>query len=308
MNIASKQSRKLPSGGLAVFIILGVVFMGSLVMIGGLLPSERKPPPPNYQTGELATSPGSSSEPGLQLKTLKFKNITPTPTPTVTSAPIPSATPIPCKNSLTVDFLLDITGSMTSFTPSGFTKVSRLKEAVLAMTQNLTDDSIIGIQAFNSRIISRPDIMDVIPIAYFRDVKRNIPSEINLLVAEGGTPTRNALVFSYNKLAEAIPRFPGRKFNFILISDGAPCPGAGCPGNSGANQDPRLFTPNPADQIKNLGVTVYTVGVYDAAQAEDPRLSDLLKSIASSPSNYYHARSADEIQSLLTAITGTICK
>lgn len=281
--MASRHAPHFFSYGLPTFIILGVVFLGALAITGGLIPSKRKPPPSNYQIGELDIPPGSSSQFNLQLNTLKFKNITP-----------------PCENTLTLDFLLDITGSMNSLTPSGRTKLSRLKEAVLAITQNLTDDSVIGIQAFNSNIISQPAKMDIIPISHYGSVKGLIPSRVNALIAGGQTPTYYALVFSYNKLAGALPIFPGRKFNFILISDGEPVP---------LSQDPRKFTPNPANQIRSLvGIeNVYTVGVYDTAQAGNPALSDLLKSIASSPSKYYEAESADQIQALLSAIKTDIC-
>ncbi len=301
--MASRHTPHFFRYGLPTFIILGVVFLGALAMTGGLLPSERKPPPANYKIGELDIPPGSSSRYNLQLNTLKFKYITPTVTPP--PAPLPTATPvpqIPCKNTLTINLLLDISDSMNRLTPSNVTKISRLKEAVLAITQDLSDNSIVGIQAFNTTIINDPNPArrDVIPISYYGSIKGLIPTKVSALIASSTTPTRDALVFSYNKLAEALPLFPGRKFNFILISDGKPVP---------SSQDPRFFTPNPADQIKSsAGIEkVYTVGVYDTAQTGNPELSNLLKSIASSPSNYYEAQSADQIQSLLAAIKTNIC-
>lgn len=297
--MASRRTPHFFRGGLATFIILGVVFLGALMITGGLLPSKRKPPPTNYQTAELDIPPGSSSQFNLQLNTLKFKNVTPPALPT--TVPLVTATPtptVPCKKTITLDLLLDISSSMNDLTPSGSTKISRLKEAVLAIAQDLSDNSIIGIQAFNSMIINQPAQMDIIPISYYTSVEGLTPTKVNSLIAKGQTPTYKALVFSYNKLVEALPNFPGRQFNFILISDGKPVP---------ASQDPRLFTPNPATQIKNLGINVYTLGVYTAGQAKDPLLSDLLKSIASSPSNYYEAQSADQIQALLSAIKTDIC-
>lgn len=304
--MASRHTPHFFSYGLPTFLILGVVFLGALTITGGLIPSERKPPPTNYKIGELDIPPGSSSQFNLQLNTLKFKNVTPpvlpitTPIPDVTQTPpVPTPTP-PCEQTITLDFLLDISKSMSWLTPSNWPKIERLKQAVLAITQDLSDNSIIGIQVFNSTQLNQPILDDIIPISYYRDVKGLIPARVNALSAAGGTPTYAALAFSYSKLTAASLSFPGRKFNFILISDGRPDP---------PSQDPRNFTPNPANQIKSLAniEKVYTVGVYDAAQAGNSALSDLLKSIASSPANYFQAQSADDIQALLSAIKTDIC-
>lgn len=308
--MVSKHSRHFFGGGFFTLLILGVVFLGALAITGGLIPSKRKPPPLSYKIGELDIPPGSSSRYNLQLNTLKFKNVTPpalpTAVPEVTAVPTPTAAPTPttpCKQTITLDFLLDISKSMDYKTPSNVKKIERLKQAVLAITQDLSDNSIIGIQTFNSAPISGinvPVLNDVIPISYYGSIKGIIPDRINALSATGGTPTHDALVFSYNKLANALPNFPGRKFNFILISDGKPDP---------ATQDPRLHTPNPANQIKSLAniEKVYTVGVYDDTQIGNPALSNLLKSIASSPANYYQAQTADDIQPILSAIRTDIC-
>ncbi|MEK7573197.1 MAG: hypothetical protein AAB531_02110 [Patescibacteria group bacterium] len=99
MNIASKQSRKLPSGGLAVFIILGVVFIGSLVMTGGLLPSKRKPV--TTTTNDIVNIPPSarsSSKKSLQLIAIgPMSSSAPTSTPGPGSSnptPIPTTPPV----------------------------------------------------------------------------------------------------------------------------------------------------------------------------------------------------------------------
>ena len=303
--MASRHAPHFFRPGLGTFIILGVVFLGALMMTGGLIPSERKPSPSNYQTGELDIPPGSSSRYNLQLNTLKFKNITPpalpTAVPVVTATPTPTA---PCTQTITLDFLLDISDSMNwLITPSSpIKKIDRLKEAVIAITQDLSDNSIIGIQAFNTNIINQQSQMDIIPISFYGSVRGIIPTKVNALSAVSGTPTKKALDFSYNKLVGALadPNFSGRKFNFILISDGRPDP---------PSQNPRLFIPNPADQIKSLAniEKVYTLGIYTAGQAIDQELKNLLISIASSPSNYYEAQSADQIQALLSAIKTNIC-
>jgi len=233
---------------------------------------------------ELVIETPIPGQKGLQLKTLKFKE---------------------CGSTVTIDMLLDRSGSMGRITPSGIRKIDRLKEAVLELTSKAKDTSIVGIQSFDSSSITND-----VPVSYFKDVKSIIPGKIAALSPGQSTPTHDALTYSYNILKEAIPKFPDRKFNFIFISDGAPCPGIDCPQNITPNtpdQDPRLYTPNPADEIKKLGVNVYSLGIYEAGQANLTFLSDLLKSIASSPSNYYAATSADDTKRLLTQISNKIC-
>lgn len=222
---------------------------------------------------EVEEDTSENGQRGLQLKTLKFKE---------------------CGSTVTVDLLLDRSGSMGNPTPSRVTKIARLKEAVLELIAGAQDESIIGIQSF----AFSPPTNDV-PISYFRDVKSTIAQKVQLLPAIGNTWTHDALALSYQELQRAIPVFPpDRKFNFIFISDGEPNP---------QSQDPRLFNPNPADQIKALGVTVYSLGIFDAGQAGQPQLSDLLKSIATSPDHYYAANTADDTKRLLSQITTRIC-
>ena len=266
---------KSPKGEANVFIILAIIIAASFFLVGGLSP----------KINQTATSPEegapemSSSTPGernsLQLETLKFSK--------------------KCSEQITLDLLLDRTGSMNSNTPTGQTKIARLKEAVLALTEGLSDLSIIGIQSFNSQTRT-----DDVPISYYRDVKEVIPSRVNALNAGGQTPTHDALVFSLDKLREAIPRFPGRQFNFILVSDGQPVPDSQNP------RDSRWPT-NPADEIKNLGVNVYTLGIFTSGQASNPKLAELLKSIASKPENYYEAQTGDQTTKLLEVISARIC-
>lgn len=260
-------------GSATISLIILVIIIGGVLLAGGIFP---KKPQISSSPEEAIVDPSSLSpdeKNSLQLKTLKFKK---------------------CFGKITMSMLLDRSGSMGDRTPTGQTKISRLKEAVIALTNNLSDDSIIGIQSFSSISITED-----VPISYYKDVSSILSSKVKSLSAGGQTPTHDALAFSYEKLETALPKFPDRKFNFIIISDGQPVP---------ASQDPRLFNPNPADQIKALGVNVFALAVYDQKQAGNPALSDLLKTIASSPENYLQAESADDISRLLTSITEKICK
>lgn len=258
-----------------------------LLLTRGITPSSTLTTP--GETGELeiiqeTPIPGQK---GLQLKTLKFKE---------------------CASTVTIDLLLDKSTSMGDLTPSGISKLARLKEAVLELVAGAKDESIIGVQSFTTGAITND-----VPVAYYKNNKSTFATTINSLRTLSATPTHDALAFSYTVLSDVLNGtwYPkDRKMNFIFISDGAPCPGVGCIGNNslGPDQDPRLFTPNPADQIKALGVTVYSLGIFsqqDRAQAFE--LEDLLKNIATSPDNYYAATSGDDVKRLLQQISNKIC-
>ncbi|OGH21526.1 MAG: hypothetical protein A2958_02240 [Candidatus Levybacteria bacterium RIFCSPLOWO2_01_FULL_38_13] len=271
-----KQKRKLnlfkdSRGGIEIIILL-IIFVASIFIVGGIFPKLSKTDP-NAEKFTAITGIPLDSHNSLQLKTIKFKK---------------------CLGQTNVDLLLDRTGSMGERTPTGQTKIARLKEAVLVLTGQLSDQSVVGIQSFSSESIT-----DDVPISYYKDVKGIISSKVNALNAGGQTPTHDALAFSLDRLKEAIPKFPGRQFNFILISDGQPVP---------PSQDPRLFNPNPADEIKNLRVNVYTLGIFTSGEASEPKLAELLKSIASRPENYYEAQTGDQATKLLEAILTKICE
>lgn len=252
---------------------IGIALGLGILLTRGITPKSTLTDP--GETGDvemIIEAPDPNNKSNLQLKTIKFRE---------------------CGSTVTIDMLLDRSGSMDNRTPTGETKISRLKEAVLSLLEKAHDTSIIGIQSFDSG-----SILNDIPISYYKDVKADIPVKLKAMSPGGSTPTHDALDFSLNVLREAIPKFPKeRKFNFILISDGAPVP---------ATQDPRLFTPNPADEIKALGVEVYTLGIFSVNQT-DPALSDLLKSIASKPENYYAANTGDDVKELLKQISNRIC-
>ncbi len=276
-------SPSLTGPGTVFTLAFITVAIGMGVLLSrGITPSSTLTEPEDKDVEvELVLETPIPGQKGLQLKTLKFKE---------------------CASTVTMDLLLDRSGSMGRLTPSGTTKIDRLKEAVTELMSKAQDTSIVGFQSFDSFSIT-----DDVPISYYRDVKGIIPGKIAALDDGGSTPTHDALAYSLEKLKEATAKFPDRNFNFIFISDGAPCPGIDCPGQPGGDQDPRLFTPNPADEIKKLGVNVYSLGIYEAGQANLPFLEELLKSVASSPDNYYAATSADDTKRLLSQISNRIC-
>lgn len=228
-------------------------------------------PTEEYEMIPLTPDP---SQKGLQLKTVKFKS---------------------CASSVTIDLMLDRSGSMSEITPTGQQKLQRLKEAVNALVEGSNDNTIIGIQSFDSTSITND-----VPVGLYKDIKSQIPAALEKMEPGGKTPTHDALLFSYNILKDEVPKYPNRKFNFIFISDGQPVPN---------EQDPFLpiHNPNPVTQIKALkDVTVYTVGIFSANQT-NPALASLLKNIATSPAHYFASATGDDVKILLKQISTKIC-
>jgi len=165
--------------------------------------------------------------------------------------------------------------------------------------------TIIGVQSFSGGKCNRFSkcsigISEDIPINYYQEVSGIFSAKIKALTAGGSTPTSNALSFSFEKLKEAQEKFPEKKFKFILISDGQPAP---------SSQDPYKNDPNPVDQIKNLGIEIYTIAIYDSEQAKSQNspLKRLMQKIASKPENFYEADTADQLKNLVDDIFRKAC-
>lgn len=267
MKVTVSNSR----GQIALLLLIGIVIFGAFLIVSGG-PAFQFAPQGTTPAGEpVEEAPGEQRD-NLQLKTLKFKS---------------------CSSQLNIDLLLDRSGSMRNITGSGIPKIRALKEAVKALVAGLDDESLIGLQSFDSGSIT-----DDVPISPYKNVKSQIPGAIDALQPGNETPTKNALEFSYGKLQEAKTKYPNKKISFIFVTDGIPVP---------ASQDPRLFNPNPADEIKNLNIPIYTIGIHSPSDGSGNNFTELLRSIATVPGNYYEAPTGDEIARLLSQIKEKIC-
>jgi len=186
-----------------------------------------------------------------------------------------------CENAAAVDMLLDRSGSMEG------DKMTKLKEAANGFVSNLSDDSLIGIQSFSSAGVSND-----VPIAPYGSVKPLVASAINALRPSGQTPTKNALEYSRTILAQATAQYPDKNFVFIFVSDGLPVPDT---------QNPVTNPPNPADGIKSLGVTIYTIAIGADS------LRNVMSGIASSPSTMFNAPTGAELKTIYDAIATRLC-
>lgn len=253
------------SGNSFVLTFILLVIISSFLLVRGFFPKSTLTDPRDNAQYELGDQEQNDSATGLQLRTLKLKQ---------------------CQNAAAVDMLLDRSGSMQG------NKLKQLKEAANGFVTNLTDDSIIGIQSFSSSSQLELQLADNVPISPYGSVKPLVASAINGLNAGGGTPTKSALEFSRQKLAEAIPKYPGKNFVLIFVSDGQPTP---------QDQNPITNPPNPADGIKSLGVTIYTIAIGADS------LNNVMSGIASGPDTMFNAPTGTELKGIYDKIATRLC-
>lgn len=264
------------AGGIFIGFIL-IIIGGGLLLTGGFdpLPKNQLSEPPEgvYEIDEDTLKDLDEKRGNLQLRTIGFKE---------------------CAGVTAVTMMLDVTGSMDM--PS--TKINNLKTAVLAFTGAMSDESVIGIESFSSYIGTRT----LVPVSFYKDVKDIIPPSINGIIPNGGTNTIEGLQRARDTLIQAKAVFPDRQFFLIFVSDGLP----NIPGNIdlGPLADPRLQNPNPIDEIKNLGVTIYSIGIFGFGET---RGLTLMRDIASSPDTFFNAPDGSQLENVYKSISQKIC-
>ncbi len=269
-------SSLMSGGGGIFFAFLAIIIGGGFLLTGGNpFPQEQLSDPPEgiYEIDEESLRELEDARGNLQLRTIRFKE---------------------CGGVTAVTMMLDTTGSM-NIPPS---KIDNLRNAVLSFTGAMSDDSVVGIERFNGSIGVRTEV----PVSLFKDVKDVIPARINAIDAMGGTNTIEALNRARDTLIQAQSAYPDRNFFLIFVSDGLPNIPGGI--DLGPLADPRLQTPNPAEEIKILGGTIYSIGIFETGET---RGLDLMTDIASSPDTFYNAPDGAELENIYKSISQRIC-
>lgn len=253
------------------------------------------------ETGELeiVTETPSPNKSNLQLKTIKFRE---------------------CASSVAIGLLVDRSGSMRGI------KMDSLHAALSTFTQSMGDQSVVGLSSFSSNdnaVAVREDI----PFSRYKDVKAQVPAAIQNIQANGSTNTRTAFLFERDKILAAKKAFPNQKFALIFLSDGIPefenpkdCtsgrqatdPTTGhlrCFANS---QDPTL-PPDVSKEIKDAGIKIYTIALYDPTRPDDtyflPDMKKMMQTIATEPtlSTYYELPDPTQLKQIYKDIGQKIC-
>lgn len=260
-SILSRHLARLRGSATLILLIL-VVIIGSVLLAGGLFPNEKNKLPSGNAGEFIVDTTGSQQNPSqnaLQLQTLKFKA---------------------CTQTANTTMQLDITGSMSN-------AIDDLKNAVFSFTDSLSNDSIIGIQAYSS-INAR---QEVVPVGYYKDVKSQIRPNVGALTAGGSTPSYDALNYSREVLEAAKTKYPDKQFTFIFFSDGRP--------NVGPSTTDDIK--QAAQGIKDLGVTVYSIGFGGINK-------EVLEAVASSPDKAFYTNNSDDLPGIYKQIAIKLCQ
>lgn len=272
--------------GQSAFLLLLLVAFLAVFLAGGLsLTSYSKPATDQYVPISKMPIPGKDS---LQLDTLKFKK---------------------CQEVIAVDLLIDTSGSMQFGN-----KMPELKNALSSFVSLLSDKSLIAMQTFSTTT------QNVLPFSFYKDSKNQLASLIGSLTPNGATYTRDAFLMARDEIRKAQSAYPKYKFRLIFVSDGipetmSPSPNATCKVSPVLNikrcldwaQDPNR-SPSVADDLKNMGVRIYTIAVLDHEDAIfNPELESILKQ-AASPGSFYLAPTASDLKKIYSQIGSRLCQ
>ncbi len=282
------MKRKNSSGFKIVFLLLFLVIGAGALLANGIFPNAIKSYPQNQDVQNIPVNPTPNpSSKGLQLIPIQFIQKQ-------------------CGQTLAVDFLVDNSGSMNFGN-----KLTQLKQGLIQFAQGFNDTSAVGVQKFSAA----PS--DVIPFSYYKDVKSQFSRYIDSMSASGPTYTKDAFVFTKQKMDAGINKFPNYKFALIFVSDGVPetiqsdqaCVPAYCRSGTCECFAPEQDPTSIANQIKQEGIRIFTIAYVDKADANlAAKLQTLMQNVASSPDDFYTAPDSNQITTILSQISQKLCQ
>lgn len=321
MNINPKQiegSRPPPTkrpstSALSILVVMILVIVGAFIASGNLAPVD-----PNGAGGPPTVEPyyNSSDYPAQHIVTPKTQPLNGQQKLQLQTFQVDN-----CGDNAAILFVIDTSGSM-----SYVGKLDKTKSAMKYITSKLGGKAVIGIDTFSKDVI--PEVF----LSYYKDVKQPVAKVIQDLSAGGWTRTRDVMEMARDQLSKAIDEneFPGYQYNLILMTDGVPeIPDASrhCewsvpdPNLAGGircfakEEDPR-YPSDVTNEIKALGVDVYTINVYNPNYKSDKlmkqHLDDLLIEMASTPTDTHYyvfnaVTSTTSLNDILKNINNNIC-
>ena len=291
---AGKSTSLITSaGGVFVGFIL-IIIAGGLLLTGGInpLPKDQLSEVPDgvYEIDEESLI--EDEERGnLQLRAIKFKE---------------------CKSQASATLFVDRSGSM------GYgNKLQGLKDALNGFIDQMGDESVTGLITYST------DVNEEVAIDLFSTNQTQMRSAINSISARGGTRTRNAFNFALSKILDAKQRFPEKEHVVVFMSDGIPeaastiektCSAPACSPDGKrcfeVPQDPTNTSVGPdiAQQIKDAGIKIYSVALYDATDTcFQNDLRAMMQRIAS-PDGYFETPNPGDLERIYDEISTRICE
>lgn len=335
------NSKSQGIGVLYIVIIFFLALAGATWFSGGLIPVDPNGPegPPTlppyfgqdgnqdeqriiYPPGALTPDPRGN----LQLKTFNV-NV--------------------CGQRSAIDILIDTSGSMTDEN-----KIGKIKDSLKAFTKNFSGTTAVTIQTF-SRDVKDEVPWDLYKNnkAEVQATIDSLPASGWTVMRDGFEMAKDKLSEAINQ-----NKFPGYNYNLLLISDGVPeipppsgaspydfskCGMTDVTAPAGDDrdcfvrvcdtvtapalrcfaklQDPRAApgdTTNYSQIIKNMGVSIYAIGLYADSSSDNKLrgwLEPLLKEVVSQPiSTYYYAydsnTSEEKLKTIFENIVTRICE
>jgi len=288
---------------LIIVLLIALIFAGGIFFTNGLFTDTSKPPSDITEYKPLPTILNENN-PSLQLKTINFES---------------------CGDTTALGFLVDQSGSMEYGE-----KETNLKAALNVFASKFPPRGITGLRTYSDNTYTPTTVA----FDYYKNNKTKFANAILNMTPYQATHSKDAFVKVKADLDTAKVKYSDYKFNLVFISDGIPESQAGldrlCPTGNLADSttdsrycgphanDPsqcRCFDPEQdptavATEIKNSGVRIFTIGyIHDINDARfQADLTELMKRVASSPTDFYQAPSDNKIEGILAAITEKICK
>jgi hypothetical protein len=228
--------------------------------------------------------------------------------PASSDTPSPSA-PLTCSNGkkVAVNLLLDTSGSMASGN-----KIGKMKDAVIQFGDQFSENDVLGVQQFNS------GASDVVPLNLYKNNRSQYKTAIANLRPTGYTHMKEGFTLAQQKVNAARPNYPDHIWVFIFLSDGVPRDQQQSIQDS--LSEPGYIRPhesqNPtqiATAIKNSGIRLISIGLdLDNPNNGGPHNAQygkqLMRSLASSPSDYYESATGDDLARIYSEIAQKICE
>lgn len=291
--IGKSTSLITSAGGVFLGFIL-IIITGGLLLTGGFnpLPKNQLSDVPDgvYEIDEESLIEDEKRG-NLQLRVIKFKE---------------------CQSQASATLFVDRSGSM------GYgNKLQGLKDALNGFIDQMGDESVTGLITYST------DVTENVPIDFFSANQSQMRSAISSIKANGGTRTRNAFNFALGKILDAKQIFPEKEHVVVFMSDGIPeagselektCIAPACSPDGRrcfeAPQDPTNTTVGPdiAQQIKDAGIKIYSVALYDA---RDTCFQDDLRAMmqrVASPNSYFETPNPGDLERIYDEISTQICQ
>ncbi len=282
-------------------IILAILF--AVLFSGVLFSRTSKFPNQGIYETELFGTAGTDKD-GLQLSTFGV---------------------LQCTNKVAINFLIDNSGSMQFGEPTA--KIDQLKVALRTFAEYFPPTGAIAMQTYSEAVKER------VPFSIFNTSKSLFLEEVGAMGPQTATHSRDAFLVAEQNINLGKGLFPDYEFSLVFISDGIPesrqannfCDGDhdGDHGDqTGEYCMPHPLAPNacrcfdtnqdPSDiatRIKSNGTRIFTIAFTDDhADADlDDKLQNLMRSIASSPNDYFHAPLNNQLTNIISLIANRVC-